>query len=144
ITSTVAALHNERRRRLVTSSRKTQLAGAALLALCGLAHGHDTPAAEQPRIARAMEAFNALEAAHPGVRRYIEDGTISMVYGAPMSQGATAMEAAVGWLDEHSGVFGAGELELTLNEEVHLKDGTFTAYLFSQTIEGIPVDGGIG
>jgi hypothetical protein len=123
-------------------SRKTRLAGAALLAMCGLAQGHDAP--ERPRIERAMEAFAQLEAAHPGVHRYVEDGTISVVYGAPMNQGDTPMQAAAAWLEDWSGVFGAGELELTLNEEVQLKNGKLTAFLFSQTIEGVPVDSGVG
>ena len=126
-------------------SRKT-MAVAALLALAGMApgvaQGHEAP--ERPRIERAMEVFGQLQAAHPGVRSLTEQGTISVVYGAPMNQGVTPLDAAAAWLADWSGVFGAGELELTLDGEAQLKDGAFTAYLFSQTIEGVPVDGGVG
>ncbi len=128
----------------MNSRKMTVLVGAALLAgLCGQAQGRDD-AAPPARIERAMATFQELEAAFPGVERFVEDGTISLVYGAPMTQGATAWDAASAWLADWGGVFGAGEIELTLEQEVQLKDGDLTAFLFTQTIEGVPVDGGIG
>lgn len=128
----------------MNSRKMTVLVGAALLAgLCGQVQGRDD-AAPPARIERAMATFQELEAAFPGVERYVEDGTISLVYGAPMTQGDTAWDAASAWLADWGGVFGAGEIELTLEQEVQLKDGDLTAFLFTQTIEGIPVDGGIG
>ncbi|MFG0285350.1 MAG: GC-type dockerin domain-anchored protein [Phycisphaerales bacterium JB039] len=124
------------------SRKTTALASAAALAiLCGHAQANDTGAVD--RIERAMTAFQDLQAAFPGAERYIEDGTISLVYGVPMTRGATAMDAATRWLQDWGGVFGAGALELTLRDEVSLKDGAMTALLYSQTIEGVPVDGGV-
>ncbi|MFG0285349.1 MAG: GC-type dockerin domain-anchored protein [Phycisphaerales bacterium JB039] len=93
-------------------------------------------------LAMADEALT-LQAAHPGARIYREATGAVVVYGVPMRAGADPVAAAAGWLDAWGGVFDAGALELTLDHATPIRDGRFTALLYSQTIDGLPVDGGL-
>jgi len=106
---------------------------AAILAAAGGAIGDDV----------VPVGFDDLSRAHPGVRSYVDGGKMLAVYGVPMTSGATADEAAATFLGRHADAFGLGDLDLRQWQRVDLDQGKFTAFLYNQRIEGLPVDGGI-
>ncbi len=88
---------------------------------------------------------DSLADTYPGVRT-LEDsnGRTEAFYGVPMTTGLTADQAAMDFLARHGSEFGIGELELDLSHRTTLRDGKFTAFLFDQSVDGIPVHLGIG
>ncbi len=99
-------------------------------------------------VAMAGGAFGAddvaqLQDAWPGARVHRQASGAVAIYGVPMGGAAAPEAAATGWLQAWSGIFEAGELELTLEHVTPVRDGRFTAFLYSQTIDGLPVDGGL-
>lgn len=86
----------------------------------------------------------SLQTAWPGASVHREAASgITTVYGTPMEAGATPEAAAAAWLQAWGHIFEAGELELTLEETTPVRGGRFTAFLYSQTVDGLPVDGGL-
>ncbi|GIW74194.1 MAG: hypothetical protein KatS3mg103_0716 [Phycisphaerales bacterium] len=86
----------------------------------------------------------ALGELYPGVRaRTHETGRVEMFYGVPMSTGATARQAADRFLAEHGDEFGVGELTLRLAHETPVRGGRFTAFLYDQVVDGLPVHQGV-
>ena len=88
---------------------------------------------------------DSLAETYPGVRTIEHDsGRIEAFYGVPMTTGLTAEQAAMDFLALHGSEFGVGELELNLAHQTTLRDGKFTAFMFDQLVDGIPVHLGIG
>src|SRR5690606_4978421 len=86
----------------------------------------------------------SLQGASPGASIHRDAaGAVTTVYGVPMEAGATPEAAAATWLQAWSDVFEAGELELTLEHTTSVRGGRFTAFLYSQTMDGLPVDGAL-
>ncbi|MFI4916082.1 MAG: hypothetical protein ACIAS6_06195 [Phycisphaerales bacterium JB060] len=82
---------------------------------------------------------------YPGVRAIEhESGRVEAFYGVPMTTGATAERAAMDFLAQHGAEFGVGELTLDLAHQTTVRDGKFTAFLFDQSIDGVPVHMGVG
>jgi len=82
---------------------------------------------------------------YPGARTLANaSGQVEAFYGVPMTTGATAEQAAMEFLTQHGDEFGVGELTLNLAHQTEVRDGKFTAFLFDQTIDGLPVHLGIG
>jgi hypothetical protein len=86
--------------------------------------------------------FTELAREHPGVRSYSDDGKVLAVYGVPMTAGRTADEAAAVFLGRHADAFGLGELDLRQWQRVELDQGKFTAFMYDQHINGVPVENG--
>ena len=81
-----------------------------------------------------------VQEAYPGAQTLRhETGRTEMFYGVPMTTGGTAAEAAARFLAEHGDEFGVGDLTLDLAHETTLRDGRFTAFMYDQTVDGIPV-----
>ncbi len=88
---------------------------------------------------------DSLAETYPGVRTLEhEAGRIEAFYGVPMTTGLTAEQAAMDFLAQHGSEFGVGELTLDLAHQTEVRDGKFTAFLFNQTIDGLPVHLGVG
>jgi hypothetical protein len=107
------------------------MSAAAVVACAGAALGDGASAG----------SLADLMAAYPQARVHREGGVVSMVYGTPMSAGATASEAALSWMANFAGVF--GNPELTLNAQRQLRDGYFTVYDYRQQVKGVPVEYGM-
>ncbi len=98
-----------------------------------------------PAMADGVVIGQTLAEAYPGVKTLEhETGRVEMFYGVPMTTGATAEQAAMDFLAQHGDEFGVGELNLNLAHKTEVRDGKFTAFLFDQTIDGLPVHLGIG
>ena len=88
---------------------------------------------------------DSLAETYPGVRTLENSGgQTEAFYGVPMTTGATAEQAAMDFLALHGDEFGVGELTLDLAHQTEVRGGKFTAFLFNQTIDGLPVHLGIG
>ncbi|UYV12521.1 MAG: hypothetical protein NCW75_14645 [Phycisphaera sp.] len=88
---------------------------------------------------------DSLADTYPGVRTLEqESGRVEAFYGVPMTTGVTAEQAAMDFLALHGDEFGVGELTLDVAHQTSVRDGKFTAFLFNQTIDGLPVHLGIG
>ncbi|MCA9278827.1 MAG: hypothetical protein H6815_11600 [Phycisphaeraceae bacterium] len=91
-------------------------------------------------------SVTALQAAYPGVRVYANDavsnGWNTKFYGKPMTTGATPQAAVNAWLAQHDTAFGAGKLELSLDHVVQIMEDKFTAFQYSQSRNGVPVEHG--
>jgi hypothetical protein len=101
--------------------------------------------AVSPALADGVVIGKSLAEAHPGVRTLVDSsGRTEAFYGVPMTTGATAELAAMEFLAQHGDEFGVGELTLDVAHQTEVRDGKFTAFLFNQTIDGLPVHLGIG
>jgi len=67
---------------------------------------------------------------------------VRAIYGVPMTAGATPAAAAQGWLSQHADAFGAGEVELDAAFSSTIMSGRFTAFGYTQSIDGMPVEYG--
>ncbi len=92
----------------------------------------------QPLPAEAIQ----LTQMYPGVQVYQEQGKVRVIYGKPMTWGATADDAAAQWLTLHSGAFGVGPVTLNQKWSTTIQDGRFTSYAYQQSIDGMPVEFG--
>ncbi|MEQ8844414.1 MAG: GC-type dockerin domain-anchored protein [Phycisphaerales bacterium] len=81
---------------------------------------------------------------YPEARVLTGQRGVEMFYGAPMTTGFTAQQAAEDFLLQHGDEFGMGELTLQMVDQTSLRDGRFTAFTYTQTIDGLPVHLGIG
>jgi hypothetical protein len=117
----------------------------ALRAAAGLTIGLLGVAASAAVADDVIVIGDSLAEAYPGVRSLEhETGRVEMFYGVPMTTGATAEQAAMGFLAQHGEAFGVGELTLTLEHQTPVRGGAFTAFLFGQTVDGLPVHQGMG
>jgi hypothetical protein len=108
---------------------------AILVAACSGAAGAAHVAGE--------EAMQRLPRVFPGAAVHLEQGRVQMVYGVPMTAGATAREAAERWITEHAGVFGCGELQLVEVWWTPTHDGRHTVFTYQQVIGAAPVEYGM-
>ncbi|HZW09746.1 MAG TPA: GC-type dockerin domain-anchored protein [Phycisphaerales bacterium] len=89
-------------------------------------------------------AQQELRQAFPGVRLHEDGGRTRVIYGKPMTTARSPRLAAEGWLAQHGDAFGAGELELVERWAGEARMGDFHVFMYSQSIEGLPVDGSPG
>lgn len=90
------------------------------------------------------QAVKELTALYPGAQVGLDGGRVRVVYGAPMTPGATAQLAADAFLAEHAGVFGIEGLTLEPAWTADIRDGKFTVFAYRQTVSGLPVEGTVG
>ena len=76
---------------------------------------------------------------YEGVQTYTGSRGVEMFYGVPMTTGATAEQAAADFIAQHADEFGKGDITLTLADTTTLRDGRFTAFMYDQEIDGLPV-----
>ncbi|MBX3363159.1 MAG: hypothetical protein KF866_00210 [Phycisphaeraceae bacterium] len=118
----------------MAKNRRGGACALALAACAGLAQADDV---------RRSDALVQLEGAFPGVRVHIDQGRVSMIYGKPMTPGATPDEAAEAWISDFASAFTGGAVpELVFSRENTLADGKFTVYAYDQTLGGVPVEYG--
>jgi hypothetical protein len=112
-----------------------------LLAACSQALSADglVPAPPAPEV---PQAARDLLAAYPGTRIHFHQDQVRIVYGAPMTPGLTAQDAAESWLEAHSEAFGVGRLQLDPLWASTVMNGRFTAFGYHQYIDGLPVEYG--
>ncbi len=79
---------------------------------------------------------------YPGVR-YVRDGGVQAYYGRAMTQAATPDDAAELWLLDHASSFGVADPQLVLIRRLDVAYGRFTAFVYAQTIDGLPVEYGM-
>lgn len=79
----------------------------------------------------------------PGLRISVPAPHQIAFYGMPMAAGQDADAAIVNFLRDYSGAFGVDGIELNETFRSIQGYGKFTAYGYSQTIDGIPVEYGI-
>ncbi|HZW08918.1 MAG TPA: GC-type dockerin domain-anchored protein [Phycisphaerales bacterium] len=113
---------------------KNSLVALALLAGVA-ASGAAFGGAEQGVAAKAelMRRF-------PGVRAWEDGARTRVLYGVPMTTAPSARLAAEGWLAAHSGAFGVGELDLVEQWSGAVRHGDFQAFMYSQLLDGLPVE----
>ncbi|QYK46808.1 MAG: hypothetical protein KF838_08410 [Phycisphaeraceae bacterium] len=87
--------------------------------------------------------FAELELEFPGARVLTEGTNIKMVYGVPMSGGATPDAAAEAWLASYASVWGISPSDLEIDRAHEISNGRFTVFAYKQTMNGLPVEGGI-
>ncbi|MFI4883036.1 MAG: GC-type dockerin domain-anchored protein [Phycisphaerales bacterium JB064] len=117
---------------------------AVLRGAAGLTIGLAAIAAAPAMADDVIGVGQSLQEMYPGVRTLDHDtGAKKMFYGVPMTTGATAQQAAANFLAEHGDEFGVGELTLSVAHETTIRDGKFTAFLYTQTIDGLPVHMGM-
>lgn len=66
-----------------------------------------------------------------------------MVYGKPMTHGATPDAAAEAWLAQYASILGVNAADLELERAHEISNGRFTVFAYRQTMDGLPVEGGI-
>ncbi|MBS0197874.1 MAG: hypothetical protein JSR77_14055 [Planctomycetes bacterium] len=111
-----------------TGFRRCAFVAAVLVSACGQAFG-------------AAEADKAgLLARYPGLNVIEWDGRPEMFYGVPMTVANDPRIAADTWLSNHGSAFGAGDLTIRYESEAEIAGGRFTAFHYSQLIDGLPVD----
>jgi hypothetical protein len=84
-----------------------------------------------------------LLAAYPGLHSQSYQGRIRAFYGMPMTTGATAEEAAQNFLNLHKGAFEVENLELEIASVDDVDFGRFKAFVYNQTVNGVPVEFGV-
>mgnify|MGYP001468946946 CR=1 FL=1 len=123
-------------------SGATGLAAAVLAFAAGTAFGAD--AASRPGFGgAAAPALEALEQAYPGVRTHLEGAHNRYVYGVPMTQGATPDAAAEAYLAQFAATLGIDAADLELDRAHDISNNRFTVFAYKQTMEGLPVEGGV-
>ncbi|MFO0832942.1 MAG: hypothetical protein U0637_14015 [Phycisphaerales bacterium] len=90
----------------------------------------------------ASGVTSRLASMYPGVSSYEWGGRVVSFGGVPMTEGATARDAAENFLLAHSGEFGAGALELLLRRSDELDFGRKTVFVYDQSMGGVPVEFG--
>lgn len=118
----------------------SQTFAAALVVAAGLASfvstAHAAVAPQQtPALAKLLDAF-------PGVHMSTAHGAPQMFYGVPMTQGDTPDLAAQQWLADFEESFGAGQLDLVQDRNTEVNYGKFNAFVYNQTMDGLPVEMG--
>ncbi|MFG0285810.1 MAG: GC-type dockerin domain-anchored protein [Phycisphaerales bacterium JB039] len=94
---------------------------------------------------RAQQAVDDLLRDHPGARVHwagAEPARASIIFGAPMTTGATPREAAENFLYLYGEAFSDGDLELEQIREFNLHRGR-TVFGYRQLVDGVPVDASI-
>lgn len=118
----------------------TGLAAAMLVLVAGTA----SAANQSSGLTGAASAkFEQLEQVFPGARVHVEGTNIKMVYGVPMTGGATPDAAAEAWLTNYASVWGVDASELEVDRVNEIVDGRFTVIAYKQTMNGLPVENGI-
>ncbi|VAX40130.1 hypothetical protein MNBD_PLANCTO03-1303, partial [hydrothermal vent metagenome] len=112
---------------------KSLFVAAALLACVG-------SAVSLAGVERGPVAQEELQQAFPGVRVYEDAGRTRIFYGKPMTTAPAPRMAAERWLARYGEAFGAGELELVEEFAGDMRDGEFYVFMYSQAIEGVPVE----
>ncbi|MFM9996940.1 MAG: hypothetical protein ACKVU4_14210 [Phycisphaerales bacterium] len=112
------------------------------LATAGLVLGIGSIAGAQIHAPALPAAAAALRQAHPGVQFGLDEGRVRYIYGAPMTWGATPDAAASQFLQFHGGAFGVGALSLQFRWSTPVQNDRFTAYIYSQFIDNLPVEYG--
>ena len=85
-------------------------------------------------------ARESLRKAFPGVRLHQDGGRTRIIYGKPMTTAASPRLAAERFLAEHGDAFGAGDLKLTEQWAGDVRLGEFYAFMYTQTLGGLPVE----
>ncbi|MEM7263430.1 MAG: hypothetical protein AAF488_15680, partial [Planctomycetota bacterium] len=121
-----------------TASRCTRWRVSFLIALLALAASLPVTAADT-----SVVALQQLDAQYPGVQ-HMRLGDRSAVFGKPMTTAKTPFAAADQFLAEHRDVFGVPNAELHITEQLELRHGELVAFWFEQTVDGLPVEYGMG
>lgn len=79
---------------------------------------------------------------YPGAKAQMDKGRVTALYGKPMSAGRTAEEAVENFLRDDKQGFDVAALDLQPMWSVPFKDKPFTAFVYQQYIEGLPVEYG--
>ncbi len=87
-------------------------------------------------------AVSQLLQAYPGVQVYTDEAGVVRYYGRPMSEGATAEEAASSWLASYGDALGAASPELELAWVSDAGNGRFTVFGYTQSVNGVSVEYG--
>jgi len=111
-----------------------QMWSSTLLVAAGLAASAAAVSAAEP------QGLTDLREAVPGLRVATDGAT--RLYGKPMAFGATPAQAVDAFLAEHADAFGVDQLELNPAFVTDTMNGKFTVFGYTQTIGGVPVEGG--
>src|SRR5262245_25014441 len=80
---------------------------------------------------------------YPGAQIAFDQGRVRSVYGVPMTPGARPAQAASLFLQQHSGAFGAGALDLRPTWSSDLGNGRHTVFAYQQYLAKLPVEYGV-
>lgn len=86
---------------------------------------------------------NGIGEEFPGTRVMLDNGRVRTMYGKPMTQGATAQDAADRFLNDHLAEFGAPNFEVHQMMANDVAAGRLTVFTYNQTMEGLPVEHGL-
>jgi hypothetical protein len=110
------------------------------------ASSHSAPA--QPEHAELSTPFTPIDdplvelrALYGEVRAFEAQGRLLMLYGMPMTPGATPAGAAQQFWLQHGSVFLHTQAELIERWTIRTKEGNKTVIAYSQSIRGVPVEG---
>ncbi len=88
----------------------------------------------------ARDPVTRLLSTYPGLRSEFYKNQVRMFYGMPMTTAATAEQAAQNFLDQHKDAMGIPNLELQIASIDDVDYGRFKAFVYNQTVGGIPVE----
>jgi hypothetical protein len=81
--------------------------------------------------ARADDPLSVLQGMYAGARTHSLEGRVVYVYGDEMTAGATAEQAAQGFIASHGRIFGIGDLELVEQYRTEARTGNFTVFAYN-------------
>jgi len=97
----------------------------------------DGPIASAGLPAAAQELLGA----YPGLRVFQTGQVVRKFYAVPMTAGQTPDQAAADWIAQHAEAFGVPNVELQFAWSAVHGLGRFTTFAYTQTVNGIPVEG---
>jgi len=122
---------------LRTSATAIALGAAAIVSVCGLAHGATAAAAGQ------LDAQQLLKSIYRGVGIHEDQGRPRIIYGVPMGGGLSPRASSESWLTNFAGALGGGGSTFAEAWSATFPDGNRTVYCYQQFIGGLPVEYGI-
>lgn len=99
-----------------------------------------TISAESPEIVELPAAAQDLLLRSHGAEASVFDGRVAAFHSAPLTRGATALEAEQAFWAENADAFGISNLNLTLVRSHDVADRKFTVFAYTQRIDGLPVE----
>ncbi len=84
-----------------------------------------------------------LRAQFPGIQIERDGHGRIQIFGVPMTEGATDLDAADRWIAHYAAVLGITPFELALEDVTPLSNGMSRVFAYRQRVEGLPVEGGI-
>ena len=115
----------------------------ALVLFASIAQSQTALKGGQPSVASSGDlALARLQSVVPAIGVFHEEGRVTRLYGVPMGNGFTPVQAAVAFVAENKGVFDPGMGDFVFTGTQDLMEGKFTVVYFRETVLGVPVDRG--